>query len=64
MTYSGLVEHVAEERVVGEDGLDAFYSGGNVRPGQREDVDVHDMLSLISYELRVYTVIITCEDRL
>lgn len=42
VTYSGLVEHVAEERVVGEDGLDAFYSGGNVRSGQREDVDVHD----------------------
>lgn len=41
LTYSGLVEHVAEERVVGEDGLDALYSGGNVRFGQWEDVDAH-----------------------
>lgn len=50
LTYSGLVEHVAEERVVGEDGLDAFYGGGNVRSGQREDVDIHDLQSL-SYKV-------------
>jgi hypothetical protein len=41
VTYGVLIEHVEEERVIGENGLDAFYGLRNVRLCEREDLDVH-----------------------
>lgn len=53
MTYSRLVEYISEERVVGEDRLDALYGVGDVARGEGVDLDGHDCIYLQESQISV-----------